>query len=371
MGRFAIIPTDDPRQAHRMRRFLMAVAASGMVLALVGVAWLLEMVERRVFLNTGAAILVVIAVFFVAFRSGVNRRFADPSLTLLQVLAATVVVLYLLYAAPESRGVFSLLYSVIFFFGIFRLSTRELLGVALFASAVFGLIVLSEWYSGAPHLNLKRDFLRWIVLSSALVYLSVMAGYIGRLRKQASENRAQLVTALETIKDMAARDDLTGVLNRRSLVTALRSEQERAERYGTTFSVCVMDLDFFKRVNDSHGHSAGDAVLKKFAASASSCLRPTDTVGRYGGEEFVLLLPQTPIAGALVVAERIRARCGELTFDALTELHITVSIGVAEHAQGESWEGTIERADHALYRAKQNGRDCVRTAAPPGAQVQA
>jgi diguanylate cyclase len=360
----ALLSDADPKQARRMRRFFMAVAASAMVFGLVAVAWLLGEIERHVLIQAGSMIAFFIAAFFVVFRSGVNLRFQDPSLTLPQVLAATVVVLYLLYSTFETRGLFMTIYSMVFFFGIFRLTTRELLGVALFVITAYGVLVLSEWYSGAPLHNIKLDSLRWTVLSAVLINLSVMAGYVNRLRREAGAHRMQLMSAMERMQHMAAHDELTGVLNRRSVDEALRLEQERAERYAGTFSVCVMDLDHFKRINDGHGHAAGDAVLKAFAGLTRACMRPTDIVGRYGGEEFILVLPQTPAAGARIVAERIRARCIELGFEPpLQALRLTVSIGIAQYEAGEDCSRTIGRADSALYRAKNEGRDRVLIAA--------
>lgn len=358
-----IIPADDPKQARRMRRFLMAAAASLLIAVLVGAASILGLISRSVMINTNAAIIILLAAFFLVFRSGVNRRFADPSLTLPQIVSATAVILYLLYASPEARGIFTLAYTVVFFFGVFRLRTRQLLMVTVSVIAAYALIVLSEWKAGLTDVALRREILRWLVLSTVLAYLSVMAGYVARLRRQAGENRTQLINAMQKVRHLAAHDELTGVPNRRSVDSAVAAEQERAERYDSTFSICVMDLDFFKRVNDSFGHAAGDTVLKIFVQSVHESLRPTDLIGRYGGEEFVLLLPHTPLAGAVSVAERIRVRCSELRFgDVLKDLTMTVSIGVAEHLKGQGWERTIERADQALYRAKQDGRNQVRTA---------
>jgi diguanylate cyclase (GGDEF)-like protein len=228
---------------------------------------------------------------------------------------------------------------------------------------IYAFIVLSEWRAGLTDVALKREVLRWLVLSTVLAYLSVMAGYIARLRREAGEHRMQLINAMQEVQRLAAHDELTGIPNRRGVDDAVAAERERAERYASTFSVCVMDLDFFKRVNDSFGHAAGDTVLKTLVRFVHASLRPTDLIGRYGGEEFVLLLPQTPLAGAVTVAERIRMLCSELQFEGvLHATRVTVSIGVAEHIKGQSWERTIERADHALYRAKQQGRNQVQTA---------
>ena len=142
-------------------------------------------------------------------------------------------------------------------------------------------------------------------------------------------------------------------------------------RTGSTFSVCIIDLDNFKQVNDRFGHNAGDRVLKDFADFAESELRAMDTVaegrkwrnehafGRYGGEEFILLLPDTGLAGAHACAERLRLKQQQLLEEHRTAPHVTLSAGIAEYVRGENVESMLRRADAALYQAKHDGRNQV------------
>lgn len=174
-----------------------------------------------------------------------------------------------------------------------------------------------------------------------------------RLIKRLAEANARL-------EMLAMTDALTGLLNRRAFEDAATRDVSRATRSGAPLSLCILDVDYFKRVNDEHGHPAGDAVLRSIARSLVSCLRKGDLVGRLGGEEFSILLNATPIAGATLVADRLRAKieATQVTHDAKI-LHVTASIGVVELASGEAYPAAMARVDSALYEAKQGGRNRV------------
>ncbi len=152
-------------------------------------------------------------------------------------------------------------------------------------------------------------------------------------------------------------DPLTRLYNRRFLHTRLTQEFERAERYGRTFSVALLDLDHFKRVNDLCGHLAGDETLEGVAQLLRDHTRTVDVAGRWGGEEFLLLLPELPLTAATEVAERFRLRLGAHAFG--HSCPTTASFGVAEFSPGETLESLLTRADRALYVAKAQGRNRV------------
>lgn len=161
----------------------------------------------------------------------------------------------------------------------------------------------------------------------------------------------------EELERLSITDGLTRLYNRRHLMTTLEELARRARRGERPLTVLMMDVDHFKRYNDSFGHQAGDAVLEAVAGVLRECTRDVDCCARYGGEEFVILLPDTPTAGATEVAERIRARQAALDFPGGK---VTLSIGVAEFpADGETSEFVLQSADAALYRAKHEGRDRV------------
>jgi diguanylate cyclase (GGDEF)-like protein/PAS domain S-box-containing protein len=168
----------------------------------------------------------------------------------------------------------------------------------------------------------------------------------------------------QKLRTLATRDSLTGATNRRYFVELGQHERERARRSGAPLALCLFDADHFKRVNDNYGHVAGDHVLTAIAQSAQSALRGSDVLGRLGGEEFAILLPETDLAGAKLVAERVRSAVAAAEVpngDSPDQapIRITISLGVAELRADEALESLLKRADRALYAAKDLGRDRV------------
>ena len=167
----------------------------------------------------------------------------------------------------------------------------------------------------------------------------------------------QLEHANAELERQAFFDRLTGAANRRYFESLLDREAERAERYGTPFALVMFDLDHFKRVNDTWGHDTGDVVLQEVARIADERLREPDVLGRWGGEEFMILLPGDSVAQAGVAAEAVRARVAEHGFPQVGQ--VTISLGVAGHRPGEPRKELLRRVDEALYRAKREGRNRV------------
>jgi len=169
----------------------------------------------------------------------------------------------------------------------------------------------------------------------------------------------ELKAVLTQADEVTNTDALTFLPNRRKVVVVLQEEVIRSDRYGTPFSISMLDIDHFKKVNDSHGHTAGDMVLRTVAARLREQIRHPDTVGRYGGEEFLIILPNSEIKAAQEQASRLCQRVRELKTEINDHvLSVTISIGVAQYKIGqENWEQLLNRADTALYQAKNNGRD--------------
>lgn len=156
---------------------------------------------------------------------------------------------------------------------------------------------------------------------------------------------------------MASHDPLTGVQNRLAMDSALVREVDLAQRRGTPLSVLLIDADHFKRFNDDHGHAFGDDVLRALAKSMSSTVRRSDLLYRFGGEEFVVLAAQTGRDGAMLLAERIREAIASIRTVRFRDVELSVSIGVAELAEGESAADFFKRSDDAMYQAKRAGRN--------------
>jgi diguanylate cyclase (GGDEF)-like protein len=180
------------------------------------------------------------------------------------------------------------------------------------------------------------------------------------LEQRVSERTRELEEVNRRLAEASRTDSLTGLPNRRGFLEVVDHELKRSARGGDPCSLLMLDLDHFKEINDRHGHATGDAVLQKAATLLRSVLRAADVVARWGGEEFVALLPNTPVDAAFNVAEKARRAFAASTFEhegvATT---ITASFGVAAHQHDRPLDVTIAAADQALYRAKESGRDRV------------
>lgn len=170
----------------------------------------------------------------------------------------------------------------------------------------------------------------------------------------------RIVDLEEKLRRQATHDALTGILNRGAIMERIAIEMERAYREQEQLCIAMVDLDHFKKVNDTYGHSAGDTVLCETASRMSSVLRPYDSIGRYGGEEFIVVFPSCDVESAAAVAERIRRAISVGPVITQSErISVTASIGIAEARQSQDSDSVIREADHALFRAKQAGRNRV------------
>jgi len=351
----------DRRQKLRVQRLGMGVAATGVAVVIALAAALAGYLPMRAMLVYAGGAALCAAVFFALIRSGANLRFSDPSLTVPMLLAAGAMTTYIVFVGAQARPTLSAIYLSAFMFGMLTLSARRLAGVAVcyvgFYAATIALSVLVD----AQALDLPRELFQLFVFALLLSWFSILGSYYSGLRAKLRRTNDELSAALRNSEVLAATDALTGCSNRRQAFVQLQVEAQRVQR-GGALSVALVDIDHFKSINDAHGHACGDEVLKSFAAAALRTLRPTDGLGRWGGEEFLVVLSQTRLEAALAAAGRLRRVVEEMQVPALPAgRRITVSIGVAEHRPGDSAERTVERADQALYRAKQSGRNRVET----------
>lgn len=362
---FDVFPLDDSKQEIRLKRFFIGAAAHVMNIAFVMQCWFMGYFSLQTVLTYFSLDIVFVVIVYLTIRSGINKRFDDPSLTFVQIAVPAVLGLYLMYFAGEARSTFLLLGVTMFAFGMFRFKVRDFIALAVFILLGYAILVALLYHYSLTTLNLKFEFLQWLAFAVTLAQFSFLANFIGGLRKivvvknqELAKQNVELENALKRIGDMAIRDELTGVYNRRYLMERIVEENQRCNRYGSTYCLCMLDIDFFKRVNDSYGHLAGDEVLRGVAMVASKTLRGTDFFGRFGGEEFIIALINTSIDGAMIIAERVRQKIEEISFDEIHPgLQITVSIGVAAHVSSEEPAQTLKRADDALYRAKDSGRN--------------
>jgi diguanylate cyclase len=295
----------------------------------------------------------------VAIRSGWALNRADPSLTLPQMMFAITSGALAYAMAGAMRGVAFPVLMVILVFGLFQLKPRTVTAVSLYALLAFGAVM---WWKAAHEPEVYAPSVElghFLMLAAMLPALSLLSARLTRLRERTRRQRHELSLALARIQELATRDELTGLVNRRHMSHLLERERQRSVRSGRGFSLAMVDIDHFKGVNDHYGHPVGDEVLRTFAHHAPQALRGTDIVSRWGGEEFVLLLPEASLGAARIGVERLRGRVAATPMTHLSgvPIRITVSVGLTEHIAGESVTQALERADRALYEAKAQGRN--------------
>jgi diguanylate cyclase (GGDEF)-like protein len=353
--------------AQRLGPFLMAAGSSLLACVALFVCAFLDLLEWEVAVEGVAIIAGITLVFRAAFKSGFNRRFADPTLAVWQVGVAILFLAYILYRAGPAREGLILLYPLALLFGVLRLSAKRLMILAVLALAAHGTVLhMSYLHDDYGEFDLDTAIAEFAVLMIVLPWFAVMGGYVNRLRLRLTDANRELSGALERIEQLAIRDELTGGYNRRFMLDALARERSRAERLREPFSVCLLDVDHFKSVNDTLGHAAGDAVLQELPSIAGQGLRGVDVFGRFGGEEFLLVLPGTDLEGARRVAERVRAAVEAAQFPGLPAgRRVSVTVGVAERGAGEDIRALLKRADRALYAGKGAGRNRVEVDSPP------
>ena len=352
--------SEDPIQRLRLRQtglatLLMAICA---VLLQYGV-YLGEVSAHAVDIWTLLSVGGMV-VFFLLIRSGWALRLADPSMTVAQMLfaLATAVAGYAMIG-PLRGAVFPVVV-LIMMFAMFSLSVRAALMIAAYALVLFGSTMLLMSMLRPAVYKPTVELVHFLVLCVALPGVSVLAGRVNRIRERLRAQREDLARAVEQIRAMATRDELTGLLNRRHMQTLLEQEAQRCLRGGHGYCLALIDLDHFKNINDRYGHGAGDAVLRQFAATAQTVVRGADVVARWGGEEFVLMLAETRMPAARAGVERLRqaVESVRLEHDGV-QISFTLSAGLTESHPREGLDQTLERADKLLYMAKNEGRNRV------------
>jgi diguanylate cyclase len=298
---------------------------------------------------------------FVIYRYGWNLRLRDPSLFLAQQSLAIILAFGLALAAPQIAIQPFGTWIAISFFG-FMAPTRRYVYITWGASLVAATIALAI---GGSRIAMPTSTLAGQGLTGAVV-LGVLARGIGvtdfvaGLRRRLKEKNEALRAALARIEILAQQDELTGLANRRSVLQWLGEQLSLCERSGHPLTIALLDLDHFKSINDDFGHPAGDRVLEIFSRHALAAIRATDRFGRYGGEEFLVVLVATSLQAARDPLERIRSEIAACDWSGINRnLRVTVTIGAAAYRRGDTVKDLIARADLALYRGKEGGRNRV------------
>ncbi len=348
----------DPQRQLRLMRAITSMLVYVVCLGLSEYAIRSEMTEPPTARALQAGMVLWMMLVYAAIRSGYSLRMRDPSLTLHQVVAASAWVNLAYTLFPPVRGALLMLLALTLVFGIFNLDERGRRLSNSFSLLTAGLAMLVMSHHDPVRFPPAVEAMHFVLVATILPVVTMLGGQLTAIRLRLRKQRNELEEALARIRELATRDELTGLHNRRRMLEMMEHQVRRSERSGETFSVCLIDLDFFKRVNDTWGHAAGDEVLRQFATQAIDVLRDSDHVARWGGEEFIVLLPATSAHQAGLMLGRLReARKSSAPISAAPDVRITFSAGIAEFRLGELIEQTVDRADRALYQAKSEGRD--------------
>jgi diguanylate cyclase (GGDEF)-like protein len=354
-------------QAHerdrkqRLRWSASTAASYALDVLLLGLFVLAGTVPASAFYAFTAGAAAICAAVFALYANRWNLHFRDQSVIWPQTVAGAALHLMVVALAPQVAFPALANLFTVFAFGLIWLSLRESVLIWSLTVAATGAVLWSAGdRAGTAAANAFEICLSWLTFSLVLGRCLVLSVYANDLRKRLADSRGKLAASLEQVQQLASHDELTRTLNRRALVSSLERERVRAERSGLPFSISMMDLDHFKAVNDTYGHGTGDAVLQEFAATVHATMRATDVFGRYGGEEFMIILVGTESPAALEAMERIRAAVAGHDWNAIAPgLAQTVSGGIAIFRKGESIEQLLHRADQALYQAKDGGRNRI------------
>ncbi len=308
--------------------------------------------------------LTLTGFFVVLSEAHVNDRFEDHYLTIFQIASNVALQLGFLLAAPEIGYAFLSVLFLIFGFGALRMTSRQAIIAwtltTLGLAAIFLLTDIPIEMPVSTHIERVAAMLGFVLTIGQCAFVGL---YGSSMRKMLYNRSSELKAANKRIEELAELDELTGSYNRRCIMRMLDDEIARAHRSKIPCSIALIDLDWFKRINDAYGHPTGDEVLRTFAITVFANIRAIDKFGRYGGEEFLLVLPDTPGDGAARILDRLRAIVADLDWSAFSPgMQVTISAGVATLKPDETPDTILARADSALYAAKARGRNRIASA---------
>jgi diguanylate cyclase (GGDEF)-like protein len=353
-------------QMRRLRRtFAMATALAIYTLFCWG-SLELHVLEHT---ETGAVLVAAIGFTGLILMGGslaadIGRRVDTSTLGLAQGVWANLAIIAMALLVTDVARVVLLVSTLLGLqFLALHLRRQQVLWVASAGWITYSLVLAWRLNSGVVQ-DPRVEFLIWIGYTLALGAAVLISGEVAGLRTALTSRTRELEDTLERLHEIAMRDDLTGLYNRRQLMEYLGRQKALADRATLRFTLCYVDLDHFKRVNDKFGHTRGDEVLKEFAEIAMKVVREEDFVARIGGEEFVMVLINASPKDAEMVANRLRQQTQAMTIDASDlSFSVTASVGIAMYANGEEIEHLLDQADAAMYQAKNQGRNRVIVAA--------
>jgi diguanylate cyclase (GGDEF)-like protein len=353
-----IVLSSDHKQRRCLTVLLLASLITAIAIGLMVWGTLLGMFRAREVAVLAVLSAGTMATFYVMIRSGWNQRCADPTLAFQQTIAAQTLVAggYAVLGPVHSSAL--VLLALVMVFGMFNMRREAVRAVCVYTITAMGAVMAWRSQTDPHHYPVTQEWFNFILLATVLPAISQLSGQLMGMRVRLKTQKVALENALAHIQELATRDELTGLPNRRHMMNLLQEHALRRTRGGPAFYVGLVDLDHFKQINDSYGHAIGDETLRTFALQASAVLRATDAIGRWGGEEFLLILPGHGPGEAEIAVERLRSELAMApACTAAPGLHVAFSAGLTRHRDGEAACHAIERADRALYEAKSAGRN--------------
>jgi diguanylate cyclase (GGDEF)-like protein len=352
------------RVGHRRHTLAIQVASYALgatVLLVYAYAGTIAILIPSAFFLCGVSL---IGIFAILSETHVNDRFEDHYLTLFQVGGHVAIQLGFLLLAPEIGYAFLNVLFLIFGVAALRMTPHQAATAwALTAISVTPIFLLTPVPIGMPVATAAERFAAALCFILTIGQCAFVGLYGDSLRKKLYKRGTELSEAYQRIEELAELDELTGSFNRRCIMRMLGDEITRARRLKTPCSIALIDLDWFKRINDAFGHPTGDEVLRAFAITVFANIRAIDRFGRYGGEEFLLLLPDTPEDEAARMLDRLRSIIAALDWSAFSPgMQVTISAGVTSLKPEETPDTFLARADSALYTAKARGRNRIASA---------
>ena len=349
---------------------LIAILTYVIAVILLGVGSTLGVVPAWVAIALSSFFLVAWGTIYALVRSGWSQRLAEPHLTFVRMLIDMGAMTLAYALIPVIRGATLQLLCGMLAFYMGRLNQRQILGTSLLAVSLMLITLLGLWWWRPETIVLRLEIMNLAMSSLLLPIAGFVGGEVYRVYQRGAAQRDKLKVTLQQLEHLSTRDSLTEVTNRRHMLTLLDGEIRRQERGGKPFCLALLDIDFFKLVNDTHGHPVGDQVLKAFAQVVGESIGPGGTLARWGGEEFLLLLPSDHLAHAHDTLANVHEAVHRHDWTQYAPgLQVRFSAGLAEHAPGEPVHPLLERIDLALYQAKQQGRDRTELAAPGAVPV--
>jgi diguanylate cyclase len=352
------------RISHRRHTFAVQVVSYGLGAAALLVyahAGTITLVIPSAFFLSG---VTLIGVFVVLSETHVSDRFEDHYLTVFQVAGHVAIQLGFLLAAPQIGYAFLNVLFLIFGVAALRMTSfQAAIAWTLTTLGVAPIFLLTRIPIGMPVATSAERLAAALCFILTIGQCAFIGLYGDSLRKKLYKRGAELSEAYKRIEELAELDELTGSFNRRCIMRMLDDEIARAHRGHMPCAIALIDLDWFKRINDAYGHPTGDEVLRAFAITVFANIRTVDRFGRYGGEEFLLVLPDTPGDEAARILDRLRAIIADLDWSAFSPgMRVTISAGVTTLNPNETPDTFLARADSALYAAKARGRNRIASA---------